>query len=304
MPHAWLLGGPPGIGKATLAYRAARFVLANADPQTPAVQAAESLAVDPEHRVFRRVAAQAHSDLLVLRRTVGDNGKLRTVISVDEVRRTVSFFGSTAGEGGWRVCIVDAADELNDSAANALLKVIEEPPARSLFLLVSHSPGRLLPTIRSRCRRLQMRPLTRDEVTRIAAARNGRSADDKEIATAVAFAEGSPGGALALLESDTLALRTQIEALLNKLPTLDPAGLHALGDDMAGAERAPLAAFADAVRNWLTARVSQSAEPRRLAHLAEVWDKVNRAARDVELFNLERKPLVFSVFGLLAEAAR
>src|SRR5262249_40516509 len=112
IPHAWLIGGPAGIGKATLAYRMARFVLANPDPTTPAVARAHSLAVDPQHPVVRRVAAQSHTDLLVLERTVGPSGTLRTVITVDEVRRTVSFFGSTAGEGGWRVCIVDTADEL------------------------------------------------------------------------------------------------------------------------------------------------------------------------------------------------
>ena len=129
MPHAWLIGGPPGIGKATLAYRMARFVLAHPDPAAPAVQRATSLAVDAgpsgraPHRRARRTAT-----CWSLERTVGDNGKLRTVIAVDDVRRTVGFFGSTAGEGGWRVCIVDAADELNAAGANALLKILEEPP--------------------------------------------------------------------------------------------------------------------------------------------------------------------------------
>jgi DNA polymerase III subunit delta' len=149
--HAWLIGGPAGIGKATLAYRMARFVLAHADPTAPAVRAASSLAVDPGHPVARRVAVQAQGDLLVLERTASDSGTLRTVITVDQVRRTVGFFGSTAGEGGWRVCLVDTADELQyPSASNALLKVLEEPPLRSLFLLVSPRPGRLLATIRSR----------------------------------------------------------------------------------------------------------------------------------------------------------
>src|SRR5882724_716451 len=165
LPHAWLIGGPAGIGKATLAYRMARFVLANADPASAAVQAASSLAVDPSHPVARQVAARAHSDLLVLERTLTDTGSLRSVITVDEVRRTVSFFGSTAGQGGWRVCVVDSADELQyPQASNALLKVLEEPPPGALFLVVSHAPGRLLPTIRSRTRRLDLRPLSRADV--------------------------------------------------------------------------------------------------------------------------------------------
>src|SRR5262249_46544659 len=109
--HAWLIGGPAGIGKATLAYRMARFVLAYPDPGARAVQDATSLAVPPEAPAARRIAGQAHPDLLVLERTVDDHGKMRTVITVDQVRRTVGFFGSTAGEGGWRVCIVDSADE-------------------------------------------------------------------------------------------------------------------------------------------------------------------------------------------------
>ncbi|HJX21459.1 MAG TPA: DNA polymerase III subunit delta', partial [Steroidobacteraceae bacterium] len=138
--HAWLIAGPAGIGKATLAYRMARFVLAHPDPGTPAVQRATSLHIDADHPVARRIAAQGHGDLLVLERTVNEKtNKLRQDIQVDDVRRTVTFFGSTAGEGGWRVAIVDAVDELNREGANALLKILEEPPRRAVLLLVSHS---------------------------------------------------------------------------------------------------------------------------------------------------------------------
>src|SRR4051812_14864440 len=130
MPHAWLIGGPLGIGKTTLTYRLARFVLAHPDPAAAVVQSATSLAVPYDHPVAHRIAAQAHPDLLVLERVVNEKtGKLYTVIRVEDVRRTVPFFGSTAGEGGWRVCIVDTADELQlPQAANALLKILEEPP--------------------------------------------------------------------------------------------------------------------------------------------------------------------------------
>src|SRR5476649_154895 len=177
IPHAWLIGGTPGIGKATLAYRLARFVLAHPDPQSPAVQKAKSLAVDPENPVARRIAAQAQGDLLVLERTINEQtGKLYTVIRVDDVRRSVPFFGSTAGEGGWRIAIVDAIDDLQREGANALLKVLEEPPARTLLLLISHAPGRELPTIRSRCRRLLLRPLSAADVARAVAAATGRNA--------------------------------------------------------------------------------------------------------------------------------
>jgi DNA polymerase-3 subunit delta' len=305
IPHAWLIGGPRGIGKATLAYRLARFVLAHPDPAAPAVQSATSLAVDPEHVVARRIAAQAQGDLLVLERTVGDKGKLRQDIAVEDVRRSVGFFGSTAGEGGWRIAIVDAVDELNAAGANALLKVIEEPPPRSLLLLISNAPGRVLPTIRSRCRVLTLRPLAAGDVARGAAAVLGRDAEDGELQAAVAMAEGSIGRALTLLDGPDLALRQRVIKLLDGLPEVDPHALHALGEAMSGTDAHTLAAFVDPVNAWLSARlVAGPQESTRLARVAEVWEKVNRAMLEVEIFNLERKPLVFAVFGLLADTAR
>jgi DNA polymerase III subunit delta' len=306
IPHAWLIGGPPGIGKATLAYRFARFVLAYPDPSRSDVQAAASFALDPQHPVARRVGAKAHGGLLVLERTEGDSSTLRTMIAVEDVRRTVSFFGSTAGEGGWRIAIVDAVDELNASGANALLKVLEEPPSRALLLLISHAPGRVLATIRSRCRRLPLRPLAEADVAQAAAAALGRSADEPEIQQAAQAAEGSVARALLLLDGSTLPLRQRVTELLDRLPQLDPRALHALGDALAGSDPQSLAAFLDTVNSWLAARVSVSAKAAlaasRLARMAEAFEQVNRAAREVEIFNLERKPLVFSVFGLLAEA--
>jgi DNA polymerase-3 subunit delta' len=306
IPHAWLIGGPPGVGKATLAYRMARFVLANPDPAAPAVQTARSLAVAPDHPATRRVAAQSHTDLLVLERTPGPTGALRTVITVDEVRRTVSFFGSTAGEGGWRVCVVDTADELQTpQAANALLKVLEEPPARALFLIASHAPGRLLATIRSRCRRLMLRALAEEDVARAAATALERPEDDAEIREAARAAQGSVGRAITLLGGRTLAVRERVLDLLGRLPALDPAAMHALGDALGRGDDAALEACLDAMRDWLSASLSSEPQnPAHLARVAEVWEKLNRAAGEVDEFNLERKPLVFAAFGLLAEAAR
>jgi DNA polymerase-3 subunit delta' len=304
IPHAWLIGGPRGIGKATLSYRVARFVLAHPDPAEPAVQSARSLALDREHLVARRVAAQAQGDLLILERTVGDKGKLRQDIAVDDVRRTVSFFGSTAGEGGWRIAIVDAIDELNAAGANALLKIIEEPPPRALLLLISHARGQVPPTIRSRCRMLELRPLSAEDVAQAVAAALGRDPGDAEVTAAAALAEGSTGRALTMLEGPALALRERLRQLLDKLPQADPLALHALGDAMAGTDPQPLATFIDTVNAWLSARLAMPQETARMARIAEVWEKVNRAAREVEIFNLERKPLVFAVFALLAEAAR
>jgi DNA polymerase III subunit delta' len=305
IPHAWLLGGPPGIGKATFAYRMARFVLAHPDAALEEVRAARSLEVDASHPVARQVAGQAHSDLLVLERTENDNGTLRTAIVVEQMDRTVSFFGSTAGAGGWRVCIVDAADELHPASANKLLKVLEEPPPRSLFLLVSHAPGRLLATIRSRCCRLDLHPLGEMDVALAVAAATDGDPHDARIRAAAAAAEGGVARALTLLGGPALALRQRLVVLLEALPATDPNALHALGEALGRGDDGAFAAFVDAVCEWLSARLqTEPREPRRLARVAEVWEKVNRAAREVEDYNLDRKPLVFAVFGLLAETAR
>jgi DNA polymerase III subunit delta' len=303
IPHAWLIGGPRGIGKATLAYRMARFVLAHPDPQDPAAQSAASLAVEPDHPVARRIAAQAQGDLLVLERRLNDKGKLRQDIAVDDVRRTVSFFGSTAGEGGWRVAIVDAVDELNDAGANALLKIIEEPPPRTLVLLISHARGLVMPTIRSRCRVLELRPLPPGEVAEAVAAALGRDVD-AEIMEAAGLADGSVGRALSMLEGPALALRQRLTQMLERLPETDPLALHAIGDAMGGVDPQPLATFIDTVNAWLSARLAVPQEAARMARIADAWEKVNRAASEAQEFNLERKPLVFSVFAVLAETAR
>lgn len=308
VPHAFLIVGPKGIGKATLAYRVARFVFAHPDPAAAAVQKAKSLAVDASDPVARRVAAQGQGDLLVLERTPNEKGVLRQQIAVDDVRRTVSFFGSTAGEGGWRIAIVDAVDELNRSSANALLKVLEEPPQRALLLLVSHAAGRVPATLRSRCRVIALRPLSELDVASAVAAATRTAATDPQVRAAAAAAEGSVARALALLDQDALSLRQQALDLLDGLPALDAGAMHALGDALAGTDPQPLAGFIDTVNAWLSSRLDREGRERveigRLARLAEVWERINQAARDAAEYNLERKPLVFNVFGLLAEATR
>jgi DNA polymerase III subunit delta' len=307
IPHAWLIGGAQGIGKATLAYRMARYVLTHPNPLAPSVQRAETLAVDPADPVARQVSNGAHGGLLVLERSLNDRGVMRTVITVDETRETISFFGSTAAVDGWRVCIVDTVDELNPNAANALLKILEEPPQRSLFLLVSHSPARALPTILSRCRKLPLRPLATDDVIRAAAQAANMAADDPALTEAAEAAEGSVARAITLLGGDALKLQQRTAALLATLPHVDPRELHALGDALGGSDRVALAAFVDGVDRWIGEKLragDANANLPRLARLAEVWEKIIRAARDTEAYNLERKPLVFSVFGMLAEATR
>ena len=305
LPHALLIGGPEGIGKATLAYRIARFVLANGDGPS-AAHAPGDLEISPDHPVSRQVEALAHPDLLVLRRVWNeDTKKLRSEIRVEDVRRTISFFGSTSAYGGYRVCIVDSAEELNKSGANALLKVLEEPPACSLLIIVSHSPGRLLPTIRSRCRRLMLRPVASADVTRALEDIAVTTPDlpRARIGEAAAASGGSVRHALQLLLGESLEVRNLTAGLLAQLPAVDGEGLHTLSDRIRGNEE--LTIFAETVGDWLAAAATRTTEPAaRLARLAEAWEKVRRAAVETEAYNLDRKPMVFQVFSDLAEATR
>src|SRR6516225_12371524 len=220
LPHAILLSGPRGIGKATLAFRFARFLLANGDDRTNAV-AESGLAINPESGVFRRVAAGGHADLLPIERAYDPRRRrLRGEIVVEDAREITSFFRLTAAEEGWRIVIVDGAEEMNRSAANALLKVLEEPPRQALLLLVSHSPGRMLPTIRSRCRRFPLIPLPRALLTQLLR-RHRPELTQAEVEPLAALSDGSIGRALELAEAGGLALYRSVLELLSQIPQLD-----------------------------------------------------------------------------------
>jgi DNA polymerase-3 subunit delta' len=307
MPHACILSGPEGVGKATFAYRAARFVFEHPDPSSATVLAARNLDVDPDRPSARRVLAFSHPDLHVLRRRAdGEKKNVPTEISVHAARDAVAFFGSTAGEGGWRVLIVDSADELNRNSSNALLKAIEEPPAKSLIFLVNHVPGRLLPTIRSRCRRLSFRPLARDEIVEALSA-PGIAADPAAAARAAAVAEGSVRTALKRLDERTLNIIAIVTDLLEALPDLRRADIHQMAEAVAKREsEADFEAVMDTVEEWLgrQARSRAGEGSARLAPLAEVWEKIARATREADRFNLDRRALVLTLFADLAEAVR
>lgn len=232
MPHAWLISGPKGVGKATFAHRMARFALAG--DAGGLFGAPESLVIDPAHPVFRRAASGGHADLRTVEIGTNPNtGKLRTEIVANDVRELAGFFHLTAAEGGWRVAVIDAADDMNRMAANAILKILEEPPPDALLLLVSHAPARLLPTIRSRCRKLILRALAEDDVVRIL--RNGLPEIGEEEAGLLArLSDGSPGRAIELARRDGPALYRELLALLGGLPVLDIRAIAALGDKAAG----------------------------------------------------------------------
>jgi DNA polymerase-3 subunit delta' len=310
MHHAWIIGGEEGIGKATLAYRLARFIFTHPDPSAPDVAKAVDLSSDPLAPPARRLASQAHPDLFVLKRGMTKDGRsLMGEISVAESRRLVSFFSTTAGEGGWRIAIVDTADDLNTNAANALLKVLEEPPQRALFLILSTAPKRLLPTIRSRCRTLLLKPLSDEDVVDVLKGLPDLAGetDPDELQRVAEASEGSVRRAATLLSEDSLALRDQLTAMLARLPEVDPASVHALAEKVAGREGAAgFDIFLGAVQDWLHARLTLGAarQDARLAAWAALWEKTARAAREAEIYNLDRRPLVFAIFSDLAAAQR
>ena len=233
MHHGWLVTGPEGIGKATLAWRMARFLLAQpaeaeADGLFGAPPPPPSLDVAADHPVARRVAALSEPRLHLLRRTPDPKtGRMRSEITVDSTRKLKEFFALSAAEGGRRVVIVDTADEMNRSAANAILKLLEEPPDRATLILVSHRPGHLLPTIRSRCRLLRLAPLSPEPLAR-ALAQAGIEVEAEAAESLAALAGGAPGAAIDLLAGDGLAFYTQLVALCSRAPGIDRPGATAL----------------------------------------------------------------------------
>ncbi len=220
--HGWLLTGPRGVGKATLAWRIARFLLAEAPADAGLFGAAPppgSLDIPQDHPVNRRLLALSEPRLFLLRRAWDtERNRLKSVITVDEVRRLKDFFGLSATDGGRRVVIVDAADEMNPNAANALLKVLEEPPTGAVLLLVSHQPSRLLPTIRSRCRELRLATLGAEDMAR---ALQAAGAETDAPAALAALSGGSVGAAIRLANQDGLALYAELFALARAMPRLD-----------------------------------------------------------------------------------
>ncbi|CAA7617931.1 DNA polymerase III subunit delta' [Magnetospirillum sp. UT-4] len=328
LAHAWLLTGPKGIGKATLAYRMARFVLAGGGEGGGLFGGPpESLALSPDHPVFRRVASSGHGDLRVVERGFTDDkkGKRRTEIVVDDVRGIGGFMALTPAEGGWRVVIIDAADEMNRNAANAVLKVLEEPPRNALMLLVSHSPGRLLPTIRSRCRRLALSPLPEAQVAELL----GRARPDLDPADVAALArlgEGSIGKALALAAEGGLDLYRELMGLLATLPRLDPVALHGFSERVGRNDADAAWRTVTELLGWWLARLVRAGgrEGRGLVEVVpgeaavmgrllaagslerwlELWEKVTALFARVDAVNLERKQALLTAFLAVERLAR
>lgn len=334
--HGWLITGPKGIGKATFAWKIAKFLLSKnpsvgldsddglfGDALPPANY--ETLSLDEDDITASRVEAGGHGGLEVVERSVNSTtGKLRNDIVIADVRKLGGFFGQTASEGGWRVAIIDAADEMNVSAANALLKLLEEPPEKSILLLVSHSPGRLLPTIKSRCRQLALKPLADDSVRAVLAARYPDVSNDDLNAAAV-MAAGAPGKAIELIGKAGVDLYRELAGLLVSMPAVDMTKVHALATRL-GAVKADseYRLFSEMLQTWLSRVIRQmtsgevqsdimpgeSEQISRISVLARVdqwldlWEKVGHLIARADAVNLDRKQVIVTIFSSLKATVR
>ncbi|HET6160823.1 MAG TPA: DNA polymerase III subunit delta' [Dongiaceae bacterium] len=323
LPHAWLISGPQGVGKATFAYRIARFLLAQPNEMDAgglfgAPEAPANFDMAPDHRVFRQVARQGHPDFRLLERTPNPKtGRMRNDIVIEDVRAVIDFLHLKPAASPWRVVIVDSADDLNRNSANALLKILEEPSANTVILLLSHAPQALLPTIRSRCRKLVLQPLP---LSLLAAELAARFPDIKpqDRGLAVATAGGSLGQAIRMIERDGVGLIRDIGALLASWPKLDAGLLHKLGDKLGGRDQDAQFDLAVELLGWWFARMARIAATGEkpeiqlfegetaligrmqaaasLDRWLALWEKVSRLFDRVRAVNLDRKQAWVAAF--------
>ncbi|CAN1564104.1 HolB ATPase involved in DNA replication [Rhabdaerophilaceae bacterium] len=307
--HAFLLTGPEGVGKATFAFRAARFLLSEdqAGQSADALFAPappDTLQIPRQARAALLIANEAHPDLAVLRRRYDAKTKrMRMEISVEDTRNALSLLTKTAAFGGWRVVIVDTADDLNTASANAILKKLEEPPEKAVFFLISNQPGRLLPTIRSRCQVLAFKPLPTATLVEIISG-VGRPASDP--AALEKLSEGSVRRALRLGEGSAGQLALALDHVFAGLPSLDARALAMVSDSLrAGQEGVQaLADLLDRLERFLaegTRRlVSEGAPLSQVVGFAEFWSRQQEQAQKVEALNLDRKAFAAVLFDELA----
>ena len=319
LSHAWLLSGPKGIGKATLAFRLARFLLADAEAGPG------SLDMETTHLIFSRVASGGHADLRTVERTINPKtNKLRDEIVIDDVRGIGAFLRLTPAEGGWRVVVIDSADDMNRNAANAVLKILEEPPQRAILLLVSHAPGRLLATIRSRCRTLVLQPLSEPTVLALLAD-YCPDLDSDERAALETLSDGSVGRALDLAADGGVELYRDMLRVLNGLPKLDFGELNAFTDIIKDRRDGRGYETVAGLFQWWLARLIRTTgsghvpaevikgegaltdrltRGHALERWLEVWEKSNHLFNRATSANLDRRQVIISAFLSLEDAVR
>jgi DNA polymerase III subunit delta' len=299
--HAWLLTGQESVGKASFAWLAARFVLSGGN-----ITRANPFEPDPSTEANHLVSASSHPDLMLIRRRWDEKTKKhKAEIAIDDIRDLKQHFQLAAGLGGYRVCIIDNADELNRNSANALLKLLEEPPPKSLFLLVSHAPARLLPTLRSRCRQLSFHDLSVSDieaVLRFQPLTEGLA--DQALTKAATLAEGSVMRAMRYLSPAAMDLRQKTEALLRDLPKIEPRHWMALSRDIQRKEFNGMEIFLEIIISH-TQRVAKSALSRDYAmRLAEASSQISAIARDAEIYKTDMGAASLAILQKLQSAHR
>ncbi len=321
--HGWLMTGPEGIGKATLAYAFTRHLLAKPEERDAA---AVTLAIPETTVAYRQVTALSHPDLLLLRRPWDPKAKRHTTsIPIDEVRRLRMFLGHKAEQSAWRAVLVDTADDLNTAAANALLKSLEEPPPRTVFILLSSEPGRLLPTIRSRCRLLNLAPLGADDLRAavsqaISTSDNGSPPSPSDWPRLIDVSQGSVRRALNANSTGGLKVYDSVRATVSALPKIDWSAVHILSDSLAGAAAEQkfeqfYEFLLDLVSRLVRAQATgegtaadrdlarQLMHGNRLPAFAAAWSEIVAAKSEAMALNLDRKALIMSTVARLAAAA-
>jgi DNA polymerase-3 subunit delta' len=306
LPHALLFAGPLGVGKATLAFHLAYHLLKfSRHDSAPHVLAAP----DPKSALFRQIAIGAHPSVLHLTRPANEKTKgFKTVVTVDEIRRVSRFLSMTSHDGGYRVVIVDPADDMNISAANALLKNLEEPPSRTVFILISHSPGRLLPTIRSRCQTVRLSPLGNDDLIAALSEFEVQPPADEPLRQALAERSGgSVRMAILLTQYGGLEIAEATDKI-TRAPSLDIPAAHRLADAVAGRDSAiQFDIFNRHVLDILAAAASGAAlrgEAVRAGRYSQDWQDIRVAIEETETYNLDRKQHALNMIARLQDTLR
>lgn len=297
--HAWLLSGPEGVGKALFAQKAALRLLA--EKAGPAFDAPE-LDVPDNHPIAKLLEAGSHPDLMRLERLPKDAaGELARSITVDQVRGLQRLFSTTASLSPWRAVIIDSIDDLERPAANALLKNLEEPPANSIFFLVSHAPERLLPTIRSRCRQMRLSPLDSAAMTSALKAAVP-DAGDAEIASLASVGEGSPGRAIAFRGLDIDALDTAMDALIREGDPINAKRVELAASLSLKSAQPRYEAFIARAPS-LIARTAKGRRGPALAEALGLWERAANLAGSAQRLSLDPQSVVFELAGMLATLA-
>lgn len=298
--HAILIEGPEGIGKATLAFRFANHVLRHPDPATAPGVIADP---DPEHPISRQIASGASHNLLHLARPVDDKtGRVKQAITVDEVRKAGHFFSQTSGTGNWRIVIIDPADDLNRNAANAILKILEEPPKRAMFLVLSHAPGKLLPTIRSRCLPLKLQELDPQSMDQ-ALGQLGLSIPAEKREVVLSLAKGSVARALKLVNYGGADILDAFEQMLSASGPAQRKMMFKIADALSGKDSdVAFGFFVEHLGDHLAEtarRLAFSGDLGAAEHYARLTSTINEQLTVASAYNLDRKQTILDVLAAI-----